>query len=174
MATTTFHPATLEDVPAIVALVESAYRGESGRRGWTTESDLLGGQRTDVDEVRDLVTRLGSRLILASQEGRLVGCCHVERRGASAYFGLFSVAPELQGAGLGRQLLARAERFAKDEWGCGEMSMTVIDARRELIAWYERRGYRRTGEHKPFPYGDPRCGLPKRDDLRFEVLVKDL
>jgi ribosomal protein S18 acetylase RimI-like enzyme len=166
--------ACLEDVTAIVALVESAYRGESGRRGWTTESHLLDGQRTDAALVRDLLAREGSRILVAIDDARMLGCCHIERQGEECYFGMFSVDPALQGGGIGRRLLAEAERVAREEWGCGQMSMTVIDVRTELIEWYERRGYRRTGEHKPFPYGDPRFGLPKRDDLRFEVLTKSL
>ena len=57
-------------------------------------------------------------------------------------------------------------------WMLAALRMTVIDVRDELIAWYERRGYRRTGIRKPFPYGDTRFGVPRRDDLRFEVLEK--
>ena len=87
---------------------------------------------------------------------------------------MFSVRPNGQGAGIGNRLLVEAERVAAEEWKCNEMCMTVIDIRDELIAWYLRRGYRRTGEHKPFPYGDARFGIPLRDDLRFEVLRKSL
>jgi ribosomal protein S18 acetylase RimI-like enzyme len=86
---------------------------------------------------------------------------------------MFAVAPDEQGSGLGKQLLAEAERVARDEWHCRAMRMTVIVQREELIAWYERRGYRRTGEYQPFPYGDERFGVPRRDDLRFEVLLKE-
>ena len=169
-----FRAATSDDVPAVVLLVESAYRGDTSRRGWTTEADLLDGQRTDDAEVRDLVTREGSRMILAESSGRLVACCHVERHGESCYFGMFSVDPTLQGSGIGKSLLAEAERIAREDWGCLLMTMTVIDTRQELVAWYERRGYVRTGRHKPFPYGEPRSGIPKRDDLRFEVLERSL
>jgi ribosomal protein S18 acetylase RimI-like enzyme len=87
---------------------------------------------------------------------------------------MFSVTPGLQGGGVGKQVLAEAERIAREEWACPAMRMTVIDIRDELIAFYERRGYARTGVKKPFPYGDARFGLPKRDDLRFEVLEKAL
>jgi ribosomal protein S18 acetylase RimI-like enzyme len=87
---------------------------------------------------------------------------------------MFSVSPLLQGGGIGRAMLAEAERIARDDWACTEMQMTVISIRDELIAWYERRGYRRTGIHSPFPYGDERFGIPLRDDLRFELLVKTL
>jgi GNAT superfamily N-acetyltransferase len=169
-----FRIATPADVASIVLLVESAYRGDRGRQGWTTESDLLDGQRTDHAEVSLLLERAGSRVLLAEQEGRLLACCHIEDHGGSCYFGMFSVEPTLQGGGVGRATLAEAERVAREEWACREMTMTVIDIREELVRWYERRGYRRTGEHKPFPYGDARFGVPKRDDLRFEVLAKSL
>jgi ribosomal protein S18 acetylase RimI-like enzyme len=169
-----FRPARAADVPAIVALVESAYRGESGRRGWTTESHLLDGQRTDAADVAALIARPGSRVLMAEVDGRLKASCHIELRGMGAYFGMFAVDPGEQGGGIGKQVLLEAERIARDEWSCCAISMTVIVQREELIAWYERRGYRRTGESEPFPYGDERFGIPRRDDLRFEVLRKDL
>ncbi|MGN2243807.1 GNAT family N-acetyltransferase [Frateuria sp. GZRR33] len=169
-----FRTATAADIPAIVGLVESAYRGDSGRRGWTTESDLLDGQRTDAADVADAMARPDSRILLLERDGRLLASCHLERKGEAAYFGMFAVDPALQAGGLGKQLLGEAERVARDEWGCRLMEMTVIVQREELIAWYERRGYRRTGDYKPFPYGQERFGIPRRDDLRFEVLTKAL
>ena len=172
--TLSFHAATAADIDAMVALVESAYRGESGRRGWTTESDLLDGQRTDAAGVTELLASPGSQLLLAEIDGSPLACCHLERQGETAYFGLFAVKPTEQGSGLGKRLLAEAERIARDEWHCDHMHMTVIDLRSELIAWYERRGYRRTGQYKAFPYGDERFGIPRRDDLRFELLIKNL
>ncbi|MEO6801416.1 MAG: GNAT family N-acetyltransferase [Rhodanobacter sp.] len=168
-----FRRAVAADVPAIVALVESAYRGESGLRGWTTESHLLDGQRTDAADVAALIARPDSRILLAERDGQLKASCHVERQGSAGYFGMFAVDPGEQGSGLGKQALAEAERLARDEWQCRAMRMTVIVQREELIAWYERRGYRRTGEYQPFPYGNERFGIPRRDDLRFEVLLKD-
>ena len=173
-----FRRAAADDVAAVVALTESAYRGEASRAGWTTEADFLDGQRTDTDDVSALVAREDARILLAERGGELLACCLLERQehdGApSGYFGMFSVRPDLQNAGIGRSLLAEAERVAREEWHCRQMRMSVIDIRDSLIAWYERRGYRRTGEYKPFPYGDERFGIPKRDDLRFEWLVKAL
>jgi len=169
-----FRDARVPDVAAIVALVESAYRGDASRAGWTTEADLLDGQRVDVVGVSEIVTRRGSRVLLAEANGELLACCHLEKQGSACYFGMFSVKPTQQGAGIGQQLLQEAERLARDEWKCRKMEMTVITVRDELIAWYERRGYRRSGMYKPFPYGDIRFGIPKRDDLRFELLVKGL
>jgi ribosomal protein S18 acetylase RimI-like enzyme len=169
-----FRDGTLDDVDALVALVESAYRGDASRAGWTTEADILDGQRTDPEGVREIVTAPSGRLLVAEREGRIVACCQLERRGEHAYFGMFAVRPGLQGGGLGRTVLAEAERFVRETWGATEMHMTVITAREELIAWYERRGYRRTGRTSPFPYGDERFGIPRRDDLEFELLVKEL
>jgi ribosomal protein S18 acetylase RimI-like enzyme len=175
-----FRKAVPADVPAIVALVESAYRGDASRAGWTTEADMLEGQRVDVAGVGEIVGKPGSCVLLADArlppEGRieLVACCHLERQGDRCYFGMFSVKPTLQRGGIGRQMLAEAERLARSEFGSTRMEMTVISIREELIAWYERRGYRRTGRFKPFPYGDQRFGIPQRDDLRFELLEKYL
>ena len=170
----TFRDARVADVAAIVALVESAYRGDASRAGWTTEADLLDGQRVDVIGVSDIVTSRGCRILLAESGDELLACCHLEKQGSACYFGMFSVKPTQQGGGIGQRMLLEAERLARDEWKCRKMEMTVITVRDELIAWYERRGYRRTGMYKPFPYGDIRFGIPKRDDLRFELLTKNL
>lgn len=169
-----FRSAGPSDIPAIVALVESAYRGEASRAGWTTEADLLDGRRTGEDDVGAQIDRSNSRILLAECEGELLACAHVAVEEAAGYFGMFSVKPGLQGTGIGGRVLAEAERIVRDEYGQGHMRMTVIDVREELIAWYERRGYRRTGIKKPFPYGDERFGIPRRNDLRFEVLEKTL
>ncbi|MFF9139221.1 GNAT family N-acetyltransferase [Streptomyces albogriseolus] len=173
-AALTFRDATDADVDALVELIESAYRGESSRAGWTTEADILQGQRTDPEGVLEVVEAPGSRLLTVEREGRIVACCQLEHRGDHAYFGMFAVSPALQGAGLGRAVIAEAERQARESWGVTEMHMTVITVREDLIAWYERRGYRRTGRTTPFPYGDERFGIPQRDDLAFELLVKEL
>lgn len=169
-----FRAATPADADAIVALVESAYRGETSRAGWTTEADLLDGRRTGSDDVLAQIGRPLSRMLLAERAGELLACAHVAVEDDAGYFGMFSVRPGLQGGGIGNQVLAEAERIARDDFGVTVMRMTVIDLREELIAWYERRGYRRTGIKKPFPYGDERFGMPRRDDLRFEVLEKSL
>lgn len=170
----TFRDAAEDDVPALVDLVESAYRGESSRTGWTTESHILEGRRTNEAEVRGIIATPGGRLLVAEQDGAIVACCQLEHRGDAAYFGMFSVRPGQQGAGLGKTVIAEAERVAREEWGATEMQMTVISVRAELIAFYERRGYSRTGRMSPFPYGDERFGVPLRDDLEFELLVKAL
>ena len=174
-----FRDAGIGDLDAVVALVESAYRGETSKQGWTTEADLLDGRRTGADDVLASITRPRSRILLAErpptdsrQAGDLLACAHVAKEDGAGYFGMFSVQPSLQGGGIGKVVLDEAERVVRDEWKLPAMRMTVIDLREELIAFYERRGYRRTGIIKPFPYGDARFGLPKREDLRFEVLEK--
>ncbi|MFB6893246.1 GNAT family N-acetyltransferase [Kitasatospora sp. NPDC056327] len=169
-----FRTATTADVPALLDLVESAYRGDASRAGWTTEADLLAGQRTDTEGVTAAVTHTEGVVLLAELDGELLACCQLERRGEQAYFGMFSVRPGRQGGGLGRAVLAYAERYAAEQWGAVGMEMTVIEQRSELIAWYERRGFARTGVYSPFPYGDERFGIPLRSDLRFEKLTKAL
>ena len=175
MSTIEFRRATLADVGDIVALVESAYRGEASKAGWTTEADLLAGQRTDAGAVTAIIESPGARFVLAvdAERGETLGCCHLERRDKTlAYFGMFAVRPGSQGGGVGKLLLAEAERQAHDEWGVTTMEMTVIAQREVLISWYVRHGYAPTGETRPFPYGDERFGRPLRDDLRFAVLAK--
>ncbi|MEW2522605.1 GNAT family N-acetyltransferase [Actinacidiphila alni] len=173
-AAPSFRAATPDDVPVLVGLIESAYRGAASREGWTTEADILEGQRTDAEGVLAVIEGADSRLTVVESGGETVACCQLEHRGDHAYFGMFAVRPALQGAGLGRLVLAEAERFARDEWDVAELHMTVISVREDLIAWYVRRGYQRTGQTSPFPYGEERFGLPTRDDLEFELLTKKL
>ena len=174
MDTLSFRPANHADIPPLVALVTSAYRGDVSRQGWTTEADLLDGQRIDPDVLARDIGRARSRILVAERGGEMLACAHVAEEDGAGYFGMFSVRPDLQGGGVGKAMLAEAERIAREEWQLPTMHMTVIDIRDELIAFYERRGYARTGIKKPFPYGDERYGIPKREDLRFEILEKPL
>jgi len=170
----TTRQATTADAPALVALVNSAYRGESSRAGWTTEADLLGGQRVDVEMLVEMIATPGNVILAYGQNDEPVACVHLERTGEDCYLGMLTVHPMMQRSGLGRRLLEAAERWAIEHWSSRAMHMTVIVQRTELIAWYQRRGYSRSGEQKPFPYGDERFGLPRRADLVFEVLGKPL
>ncbi len=172
--TLTFRRATAADIPMLVELVTSAYRGDASRTGWTTEADLLDGARIDAERLAADIERPRSVILLGEAGGETLACAHVAVEDGAGYFGMFSVRPSLQGQGIGKAMLDEAERIARDEFAQAAMRMTVIDVRDELIAYYARRGYRRTGLHKPFPYGDERFGIPKRDDLRFEVLEKTL
>lgn len=169
----TFRRADATDVNAIVALVNSAYRGESSRAGWTTEADILGGQRTDAEEISRLIAEDDSAILLCLLGDETIGSVHVERvDAATAYMGMLVIRPVLQG--LGRCLMNEAESFVREEWGAACMQMQVITLRHELIAYYERRGYQRTGENRAFPATDPRFGLPRVEGLKFEVLEKPL
>lgn len=179
----TFRIATSSDVSSLVALVQSAYRGESSRAGWTTEVDLVNGDRIDEPGVLAKISEPNGLILMAfdSSTSTLLACCEVLRNpepSESAYLGLFSVNPRLQNGGIGRKVLAEAERRAKEQMGVNKMEMSVLWMRNELIAWYERRGYRVIhGETKPFPYEhlppNARTGT-QRQDLYFKVLRKDL
>lgn len=175
MSNLRIRPADATELPALVELVNAAYRGDSSRRGWTTEADLLGGQRTDSQSLGAQLTAANAVVLVAERESQLIGCVFLEQTaGAEAYLGMLTVDPRGQATGLGSALLTAAERYVRDTFGARALRMTVIAQRSELIAWYERRGYTRTGETQPFPYGDARFGLPKRDDLYFVVLRKPL
>ena len=171
----TFRLATVGDVLAIVALVNSAYRGESSRAGWTTEADILGGQRTDAEEITQLVVRSDSAMLLCLHDVEIIGSVHVAiDECATAYMGMLVIKPVLQGQGLGKRFMHVAERFVSEEWGASRVRIWVVTLRHELIAFYQRRGYVRTGVVKPFPATDPKFGLPKVNDLQFEVMEKTL
>jgi ribosomal protein S18 acetylase RimI-like enzyme len=170
-----FRIADIADSRALVALVNGAYRGDSSRRGWTTEADFLGGQRVDFEGIQETLGLPESViLVLETEQGRIHGCVHLkmQTRGV-CYLGMLTVDPGVQAQGLGSSLLVFAEEFAVSRWLARSMEMTVISRRSELVAWYERRGYRTTGERKRFPYGDERFGLPAVDDLEFLVLRKN-
>lgn len=168
-----FFEAGLQDMGAVNLLVNSAYRGETSRLGWTTEADLLAGQRTDEAKLREMMSGEGRQLILMSSAGTntLIGCVFLEKRQSTAYLGMLTVDPTIQSQGYGRLLLEQAELWARKNWKSQKIEMTVITLRTELIAWYERRGYRVTDERRPFPMNDPRYGLPTRP-LEFAVLEK--
>jgi GNAT superfamily N-acetyltransferase len=167
-------PATADDLPPLHALVESAYRGTSARRGWSHEADLLEGQRTYIAALAAMLDDPNQHLLVFRDNDRLRACVALTDKGAGlAYLGMLTVDPQQQAAGLGRLILAAAEDHAA-AFGARQVEMTVIAQRAELIAWYQRRGYALTGEQRPFPHGDPRFGLPKRDDLVFVVLEKTL
>jgi GNAT superfamily N-acetyltransferase len=172
------YPAAPEDLPAAAALVNSAYRGETSRQGWTTEADYIDGQRTDPASLaQDLAATPGARLLLLRDDpaGELLGSVWLEptEEPRTWYLGMLTVRPDLQARRLGRELLAAAEAEAA-ALGAVRIRMTVVAIRDTLIAWYRRRGYALTGETRPWPYGEDRFGLPRRSDLSFVVLEKTL
>ena len=164
------------DADAVAMLAQSAYRGEASQQGWTTEADLLDGQRVDASMVAQLMATPGSLVLVvdeAAQPGRLLACCHLERRGEAAYLGLFAVRPDAQAQGVGTAMLAAAEAQAR-RWGAVRLELTVLNHRPELVAWYSRCGFTMTGDTVPFPYGDERYGVPRRDDLVLQGMTKVL
>ncbi|KAG6009317.1 hypothetical protein E4U43_000016 [Claviceps pusilla] len=182
--TITCRKAVPADAAAVQRLVKSAFRGESSRAGWTTEADLVADERIDVAGVAAKIQGPGIIVVahaLAHAQAddgsgnALVGCCEIEAKANGiGYFGLFAVDPKRQAGGLGKQILARAEVMAREELGVRIMEMTVIWTRTELIAWYLRRGYVKTGRTAPFPYAHLYNGKALRDDLYFVVLEKKL
>lgn len=172
MATAEITKATKEDVEALVQLVNSAYRGDASKKGWTTEADLLDGIRIDTVAMEDLLHQPGSALLkYTDNDGRIKGCVYLQQKYEELYLGMLTVSPEAQAGGTGKKLLAAAEEHAVQHH-CLFIVMTVISVRHELILWYQRHGYEKTAETKPFP-NDPRFGIPKQP-LEFVVLKKML
>ncbi len=168
-----FTQADESHIEALVQLVNSAYRGDSSKKGWTTEADLLAGQRIDSQQVAELIKKQNSVILISEDDdtGKLLGCVHLEQQGQKCYLGMLTVDPTLQKKGIGNMLLAESEAFAQF-WDCTHLRMTVISVRSELIAWYEKKGFRKTSETQPFPYGDERFGIPKVPDLHFVAMEK--
>jgi ribosomal protein S18 acetylase RimI-like enzyme len=165
--------ASNEDIAPIEKLVNGAYRGDSSRKGWTTEADLLDGIRTNKDVLSGMVNR-GDSIVLKcnNAKNQLVGCVYLQKKEEKLYLGMLTVAPDIQAQGIGKKLLQAAEEYAQTQQ-CIAITISVISLRQELIKWYERRGYKATGERKPFPSSDPRFGLPKQH-LEFIVMEKQL
>ncbi len=166
----TISPATVEDATALDALVNSAYRGDSSRQGWTTEADLLDGSRTDAAAIADIIKSPGHTILKYVEDNVILGCVEVHKDGNKLYLGMLTVRPHLQGKGIGKIMLQAVEEEAKKQ-KCQSIYMTVISVRKELIDWYVRHGYRHTGETKPFAFNDPRFGQPRKK-LEFVVLEK--
>lgn len=168
-------PAREPDYPAIIALTNRAYRVPAGQAAWKVET-VVGSQRIDEALLReDLALNPDARLLIAGDGAHdHLGHVRLDPGPDGTWFlAMLTIDPDRQDGGLGRQLLEASESYGRDH-GARRVQMTVIRQRTELIAWYERRGYARTGQTKPFPYGDKRFGDPTRDDLVFEVLEKPL
>lgn len=164
----TIRPARPDDLVMLHPVIERAYRGDAARGGWTHEADLLEGERTDRATLEAILAAPGERLLVAEAGGAMLGCVQITDKGdGTAYLGLLCVDPLRQAGGLGKRLMAEAEAQARALFGVARIEMTVIDSRAELIAFYERRGYRVTGETRPFP-------VAVEPPLRFAVLVKPL
>lgn len=171
--TLTITTATAGDAPALKALLEAAYRGDSARAGWNHEADILDDERIGREELDELLANPAVTILTARDRGNLIGCVAVTRKDASlGYLGMLCVSPRLQSGGLGRRLLDAAEDHGR-AMGLATMEMTVIDSRESLIAWYERRGYAFTGKRRPFHALRP-TGADGGPDITFVVLAKPL
>jgi ribosomal protein S18 acetylase RimI-like enzyme len=164
--------ASVEDAHELDILVNSAYRGDSSRQGWTTEADLLDGTRTDAAAIAELIQTQGTAILKYVEENKIIGCVELRNQNGKLYLGMLTVRPHLQGRGIGKELLKTAEAEAEKQ-KCTSIFMTVISIRKELLDWYIRHGYQLTGERKPFSFNDPRFGQPKMN-LEFVVLEKKL
>jgi len=170
-------PAAEAEYPAIIDLVNLAFRGTGPTASWNTEVVFVEGQRLNESLLReDLAAKPESHLLTYrdTEDGPLLGTVLLDpKKDGIWYLGLLTVRPDLQKRKLGRTLLAASEAYAKER-GARRIQMTVVNVRDTLIAWYQRRGYTETAETSPFPYDDDRFGKPLRDDLHFVVLEKDI
>ncbi len=164
--------ASAEDVPVLNRLVNSAYRGESSRKGWATEADLIDGTRIDEAAMLDLIRDKNTTILKYVENNEILGCVELRIENESLYLGMLTVNPDLQAKGIGKILMTAGEDFGRRN-NCKKVKMTVVSVRDKLIAWYERHGYSLTGERKPFKMPDERFGIP-RQPLEFVVMEKNL
>ncbi len=165
-------PALPEDAPELSNLVNSAYRGDTGRQGWTTEADLIDGSRTDPELLKGIIETPGSLILKYVENRKIIGCVELRKEEDKLYLGMLTVNPTIQGKGIGKALLKASEEVAAKQQ-CTAIFMNVLTDRKELIDWYVRHGYHDTGKRKPFAFTDPRFGFPKKP-LEFMILEKNL
>ncbi len=166
-----FRKATTADVEAIAKLVNNAYRPNSGVSGWTHESDIVAGDRIDIPQIIEILSKKDSVVIAGLNDETVVACVHVEKNNRSSYIGMLAVDPILQGVGAGKNMLAYAEKYARDNFNPEKFVMAVVSARHELISFYQRRGYQKTGEAMEYPL-DAGVGQPKLENLKVVMLEK--
>jgi ribosomal protein S18 acetylase RimI-like enzyme len=164
--------AGIADIPALVKLLNGAYRGQGSKQGWTTEADMVSGDlRTEEDNMIELM-HLPDAIFLkyTNEKDQIEGCVFLDKRQDKLYLGMLSVLPALQSKGTGKKLMAASEDYAR-RLNCPAVFMRVISTRAELIAWYERQGYYKTGETQPFE--DSKYGTATVP-IEFIVMQKDL
>lgn len=165
--------ANSSDAPAIVALVNYVYRGEAAKKSWTSEAGFIGGIRVDAAKIQSELINPAIQILLAkNQHAEIIGCVKLERSEAGVYLGMLSVHLNQQKSGLGGELVKAAEKFVVHEWHLKKIFMHVLSCRSELIAWYQRKGYRDSGKREPWPYEDKTFGVPTVDNLEFFILEK--
>jgi GNAT superfamily N-acetyltransferase len=170
--------ATEADYAEIIDLANLAYRGREGTTpSWNIEKGIVGGERLNDSLLRDeLAAKPNGALLIYRDdpEGPLLGTAWLNPEGDGGWsLGLLTVHPDLQNRQLGRQLLSAVEDYARER-GANRIIIGVLHVRDTLMQWYERRGYRKTGETEPWPHDDRRVGTPLVDDLRFVILEKEL
>ncbi|RYF25193.1 MAG: GNAT family N-acetyltransferase [Flavobacteriales bacterium] len=166
--------ATREDVKELNKLVNSAYRGEESKKGWTTEAEILGGIRIDEQALALLLAKPRvSILKLSDENGIILGTVCLEVKAHELYLGLFAVSPLEQGNGIGKALLMAAEHHALEN-ACTKIVISVISKRVELIAWYSRHGYVATGSSVAFEEIEGRFGEPKVAAISLIEMEKGL
>ncbi len=163
---------TITDASELNKLINSAYRGEYSKKGWTTEADLLDGLRTDQTLVEEIIRKESAEILIYLENQKILGCVRLDNKGTKLYLGMLTVEPSNQNKGIGKKLLNAAEEEARHQ-GCSSIYMTVISVRAKLIAWYNRHGYIDTGKRIPFDSSDPRFGIPKTK-LEFIVMEKEI
>ena len=173
MSIDTFRTATTSDAEAIVQLVNRAYRPQQDAAGWTHESDLVSGDRTNPGQVVEAISKNDSVVVLGLKNHKIIACVHIEKNGSNSHIGMLAVHPILQGAGTGKQMLAQAESYASTNFGSTKFIMVVLSSRTELIAFYLRLGYRKTGSIMDYPLSAG-VGTPKQAGLKIEVVEKQL
>ena len=164
--------ATLQDIPSLNMLINSAYRGETSKKGWTTEAHLLAGKRTTEEELEQIILDPKNTFLKYTENDQIIGSVLLVEKENQLYVGMLTVSPELQNSGIGKKMLAEAEIHAKT-LGLSTLSMTVVSVRSELIAWYKRHGYVDTGEREPFPSSDIHINISDQP-LEFIFLEKRL
>ena len=161
--------AQIEDIDEINQLVNLSYRGTEG---WTRETEMVAGERSTPDEVSTYLSDPDAHLLVVKENNKIIACICVEQKKQDAYIGYFAVSPSYQGQGLGKQVLSKAEQYAANQLGLKTLRMVVISQRKELISFYERRGYRRTGEVAAYPVHLD-VGIPSVEGLTIEYLEKN-
>ena len=173
MSIDSFRTANNAEVEAIATLVNGAYRPESGVIGWTHESDLVAGSRTSAAQILETLSRHHSVILVGLNNEAIVACAHVEKNGNSSHIGMLAVNPIFQGAGVGKLMLAEAEKYASSVFGSEKFVMVVVSERTELISFYLRRGYQKTGLVLDYPISAG-VGIPKNPEMKIEALEKRL
>lgn len=171
MVIDSFRTANKTDAEAIAQLVNKSYRPESGSRGWTHESGLVLGNRTNAGQVADAMSKVGSTILLGLSGSEVVACVHIEKDSGNCHIGMLAVSPNLQGVGFGKTMLAQAESYASANFGSEKFVMLVVSSRSELISFYLRRGYQKTGTVMDYPLSAG-AGTPIHAGLKIEVLEK--